>query len=120
MRKKSLIICIWLIIVKTLGIFILFGSFIFFIINGDSIKYETSRDKIIYSPSGDYYITLRYDYVSRPYIFKDNKLIFETNRPGFTQTVDFEVEWKSENEILLYYDLDDKKYKDDIYDIIIN
>lgn len=39
------------------------------------IEYETSRDEVIYSPSGNYSITLRYDYVSRPYIFKDDTLV---------------------------------------------
>ena len=46
----------------------------------DNLKYDTSRDKVIKSPSGKHSITLRYDYVSRPYIFKNNKLIFETNK----------------------------------------
>jgi len=112
MKKIVYIVSILVLLIS--GLFLLTGCSI------KDLKYETSRDKIIYSPSGEYYITLRYDYVSRPYIFKDNKLIFKTNRPGFTETVDFEVEWKSENEIFLYYDLDNEKYKDDRYNIIIN
>lgn len=96
------------------GLFLLTGC------NIDDIKYETSRDEIIQSPSGEYSITLRYDYLSRPYIFKDNKLIFETNRPGFNETVYYKVKWESENEIFLYYDLDNEKYKDDNYHIRID
>jgi len=112
MKKIVYIVSILVLLIS--GLFLLTGCSI------KDLKYETSRDKIIYSPSGEYYITLRYDYVSRPYIFKDNKLIFKTNRPGFTETVDFEVEWKSENEIFLYYHLNNEKYKDDRYNIIIN
>ena len=114
--KKNKIILLGLIIIVGIfllvnGIFMLAKEFI------KNVNYETSRDEIIYSPSGEYFITLRYDHVSRPYIFKDNKLIFETNRAGFNETVNFKVEWKSENEILLY--IDKEKYKDDRYNIII-
>lgn len=46
---------------------------VLFVLTGcttSEIEYETSRDEVIYSPSGNYSITLRYDYVSRPYILK--------------------------------------------------
>lgn len=54
---------------------------VLFVLTGcttSEIEYETSRDEVIYSPSGNYSITLRYDYVSRPYIFKDDTLVYLT------------------------------------------
>lgn len=96
------------------GLFLLMGC------NSEKSKYETSRDEILQSPNGEYSITLRYDYVSRPYIFKDNKLIFETNKPGFNETVHFKVKWESENKIMLYIDDNSEKYKDDKYYITID
>lgn len=98
-------------------------ALVLFVLTGcatEKLKYETSRDEIIYSPSGNYSITLRYDYVSSPYIFKDGKLIFKTNKPGFNETVFFTVEWLSENEILLYIDSNIEKYKNDRYYIKID
>ena len=84
--KKNAVLCI-------LVLFILTGC------TTSEIEYETSRDEVIYSPSGNYSITLRYDYVSRPYIFKDDTLVFETNKLGYNETVYFKVEWKSEDRI---------------------
>lgn len=71
--KKKLVIAL-IVIILIIGLFLLFRTI------NDNLKYDTSRDKVIKSPSGKYSITLRYDYVSRPYIFKNNKLIFETNK----------------------------------------
>lgn len=107
-------ICIVLISVSILVLLIL-GLVLLIVCNYDKIKYETSRDEIIQSPNGEYSITLRYDYASRPYIFRDNKLIFETNRPGFTETVRFKVKWESDYKILLYIDSGKEKYKDERY-----
>lgn len=70
--------------------------------------------------SGNYSITLRYDYVSRPYIFKDDTLVFETNKPGYNETVYFKVEWKSEDEIFLYIESDNDKYSNEKYFIKID
>ncbi|MEE0866430.1 MAG: hypothetical protein U0L98_06530 [Clostridia bacterium] len=71
--KKKLVIAL-IVIILIIELFLLFRTI------NDNLKYDTSRDKVIKSPSGKYSITLRYDYVSRPYIFKNNKLIFETNK----------------------------------------
>lgn len=103
--KKNAVLCI-------LVLFILTGC--------TTIEYETSRDEVIYSPSGNYSITLRYDYVSRPYIFKDDTLVFETNKPGYNETVYFKVEWKSEDEIFLYIESDNDKYSNEKYFIKID
>lgn len=71
--KKKLVIAL-IVIILIIELFLLFRTI------NDNLKYDTSRDKVIKSPSGKYSITLRYDYVSRPYIFLNNKLIFETNK----------------------------------------
>ena len=95
---------------------------VLFVLTGcttSEIEYETSRDEVIYSPSGNYSITLRYDYVSRPYIFKDDTLVFETNKPGYNETVYFKVEWESEDEIFLYIESDNDKYSNEKYFIKI-
>lgn len=111
---KMIIHIVSILVLLISGLFILTGC------NNEKVKYDTSRDELIQSPNGEYSITLRYDYVSRPYIFKDNKLIFETNKPGFNETVYFKVKWESENEILLYIDMDTEKYKNDRYNITID
>jgi hypothetical protein len=105
--KKNAVLCI-------LVLFILTGC------TTSEIEYETSRDEVIYSPSGNYSITLRYDYVSRPYIFKDDTLVFETNKLGYNETVYFKVEWKSEDEIFLYIESDNDKYSNEKYFIKID
>ena len=60
--KKKLVIAL-IVIILIIELFLLFRTI------NDNLKYDTSRDKVIKSPSGKYSITLRYDYVSRPYIF---------------------------------------------------
>lgn len=112
MKKITYIVSILVLLIS--GLFLLTGC------NNEKGKYEISRDEVLQSPNGKYSITLRYDYVSRPYIFKDNKLIFETNKPGFTETVRFKVKWESDNKILLYIDSSKEKYKDERYYISID
>ena len=111
---KKIIYIVFILVLLISGLFLLTGC------NNKKVKYETSRDEVLQSPNGEYSITLRYDYLSRPYIFKDNKLIFETNKAGFNETVYFKVKWESENEILLYIDIDSEKYKNDKYYISID
>ena len=65
-------------------------------------------------------VTILYDYVSRPYIFKDDTLVFETNKPGYNETVYFKVEWESEDEIFLYIESDNDKYSNEKYFIKID
>lgn len=67
MLKKILIIIVIFIILLLLSIFFI----------KENLKYEINRDKTFKSPSGKYQITLRYDYASRPYIFKNKKLIYK-------------------------------------------
>ncbi|MBP3255859.1 MAG: hypothetical protein J6M60_05165 [Clostridia bacterium] len=113
LRLKSKIYI--LIIVTFLGcaLFVLSGC--------SSIKYETDRDKIIQSPDNSYSITIRYDYVSRPDIYKDGKIIFKYDGSGFMENVDWDVEWLSEKDILLYIKSPQKeKYNKEKYYITIN
>lgn len=112
MKKNVYIVAISVLLIS--GLFLLTGC------NTKDLKYETSRDEILQSPNGKYTISLRYDSVSRPYIFKGNKLIFETNKPGFTENVHFKVKWESENKILLYIDDNSEKYTNDKYYITID
>ena len=74
-----------------------------------NFEYETSRDKIITSPVGSYSLTLRYDHVSRPFIFKDGELIYKYEGPGFTESVEFNIKWISDDEILLYLESPQKE-----------
>ena len=58
------------------------------------------------SPSGEKTVTVKVDYVSRPDVFYNNECIFEYDGSGFSETVYWNVEWISENEIRLYLDHD--------------
>ena len=90
---------------------------IFFI--KENLKYEVNRDKTFKFPNGKHQITLRYDYASRPYVFKNGKLIYKYDGPGFNETVDWHIKWLSENEILLYYHSSNEQYNEE-YHIIID
>ena len=59
LKKTSIIIGIFVIIIIFSLLFI-----------KENLKYEINRDKSFKYPSGKYQITLRYNYASRPYIFK--------------------------------------------------
>ena len=107
-------------VMKYISIIILFVSCLVLLTGCDDIEYDTSRDKEIKSPSGEYTILLRYDYVSRPFLFKDGEMIFETNKPGFNENVFFEVEWVSENDLILYINSSKEKYKNDRYEVHID
>lgn len=85
----------------------------------DNIKYEVARDEKINSPNKKYTILLRYDYVSRPYIFKNNKVLFKYNGSGFNEKIEWNIKWLSNNQIMLYYDSSDDKY-DEVYYITID
>lgn len=66
------------------------------------------------SPEGTYTIVIKYDYVSRPDVFKKgllwDKMIWDYPNPGFMETVRFDVEWLSENQILLHNDAYDEEH----------
>lgn len=96
-----------------------FDSIIKYFFIKENLKYEVNRDKTFKFPNGKHQITLRYDYASRPYVFKNGKLIYKYDGPGFNETVDWYIKWLSENEILLYYHSSNERYNEE-YHIIID
>ena len=78
------------------------------------LEYETEQS--FTSPSGKRTVTVKCDYVSRPFVFMDDEMIFETGKSGFAETVGWNVEWISEDEIKLYVVSPQKeKYNKDVY-----
>lgn len=88
--------------------------------------YNTAANtqQIVYtSPKGTNTLLVRYDYVSRPTIYKKgllwNKKIWEYNNSGFMETVYFNLEWLSENQIRFTYDDENDEF-DEEYIITIS
>ncbi len=79
--------------------------------------YDKGRTEQITSPSGQTTITLKYDWMSRPFVFYKGKKVFEYNGSAFMESVYFKVQWVSETEIILYLDM--AKYKDEYYSIVL-
>lgn len=78
------------------------------------LEYESTQ--VFTSPSGNKEVTVKCDYVSSPYVFYDGEMIFQTDKPGFAETVAWNVEWISEDEIRLYVASPQKeKYSNDNY-----
>ena len=78
------------------------------------IEYE--KTLVFTSPSGEKKVTVKCDYVSSPYVFYEGEMIFQTDKPGFAETVAWDVEWISEDEIRLYVASPQKeKYSNDNY-----
>ena len=78
------------------------------------LEYESTQ--VFTSPSGNKEVTVKCDYVSSPYVFYDGEMIFQTDKPGFAETVAWDVEWISEDEIRLYVASPQKeKYSNDNY-----
>ena len=67
------------------------------------------------NPNGTNTITVKYDYLSRPSVYKGNKKIFSYNGPGYMESVYYDVEWVSEDELILK--ATNNKYKNDVYTI---
>ena len=78
------------------------------------LEYESTQ--VFTSHSGNKEVTVKCDYVSSPYVFYDGEMIFQTDKPGFAETVAWDVEWISEDEIRLYVVAPQKeKYSNDNY-----
>lgn len=78
------------------------------------VEYESTQ--VFTSPSGNREVTVKCDYVSSPYVFYEGEMIFKTDKPGFAETVAWNVEWISEDEIRLYVASPQKeKYSNDNY-----
>lgn len=62
---------------------------------------------------------MKTDYVHRPDVYYDGQCIFEYDKSGFNETVYWDVEWLSEDEILLYISSPDadNKYAEERYEI---
>ena len=71
--------------------------------------YDT-RDKEFISPTGQTKVLLRYDFVSRPFLFYNGELIFSYKGAGFMESVFFDIEWITEMEIRLYTEKYDEEY----------
>ncbi len=91
----------------------LFFVLIFVFESCDSVKYDQQFDSV--SPSGNKKVTVKYDYVSRPDVYHNGDCIFEYSKSGFNETVFWNVEWLSEDEIKLYL----TGYEDEEYIIAV-
>ena len=92
------------------GIMLVFMSF--FLVGCNNLEYETSRDTVIVAPDNSYSLTLKYDNVSRPCVYKDGKKLYEYQGNGFNESVVWDIKWVSDNEVLLYIKSPQKeKYK---------
>lgn len=73
--------------------------------------------EIIASPKGDTTIVVKYDFFSRPSIYKKgiifNKEIWRYKGSGFMETVHFGVEWLSEKQIKVTYDDKNDEYDEE-------
>lgn len=69
------------------------------------------------SPESTNTIIVEYDFVSRPTIYKKTwygkSKIWQYEGTGFMETVYFDVEWLSEDEILVSYDDSNDKYDEE-------
>ena len=97
-RKHKMLrfICLFIILVFILFLFRSCQSF------GYDFEYTYT------SPQGTNSFIVKYDFVSRPVIFKRgflwDKKIWEYPNSGFMETVSFEPEWLSETQIRFIYD----------------
>lgn len=91
---------------KVMGVLILFLLFIFLFRSCQAFGHDSELTYT--SPQGTNTIIVKYDFVSRPSIFKKgflwNKKIWKYPNPGFAETVVFGVEWLSESQIRFTYD----------------
>lgn len=95
-HKMFRFICLFIILVLILFLFRSYQSF------GYDFEYTYT------SPQGTNSFIVKYDFVSRPVIFKRgflwDKKIWEYPNSGFMETVSFEPEWLSETQIRFIYD----------------
>lgn len=86
------------------SVLLLFAIFLFRGCRSFGYDFELSYT----SPQGTNTILVKYDFVSRPTIFKQevllDKKIWEYPGSGFMETVIFDVEWLSECQIRFTYD----------------
>ena len=99
--------------------FLIIGFFIVILIFGlsgkkiyDSLVYETKFDETFVSPNEVNTILVRYDYASRPSVFLVNgDRLFKYDKPGFMETVSFEVQWINDYQFILYNEQFNEQYE---------
>ena len=78
----------------------------------ENLTYETKFDETLVSPNEVNTIIVRYDYVSRPSVFLiTGELLFEYSKPGFMETVNFEVKWINDYEFVLFNERFGEEYQ---------
>ena len=78
----------------------------------DNLTYETKFDETFVSPNEVNTILVRYDYVSRPSVFLlDGDMLFKYDKPGFMETVSFEVQWINDYQFILYNERYNEQYE---------
>ena len=65
-----------------------------------NLKYE--KEETFKSPSGGEKVIVKVDYVSSPDVWYDGECVFEYEGSGFTEDVFWDIEWVSEDEVVLY------------------
>ncbi len=63
---------------------------------------DSDSNQAFESPFGDDEVIVKVDYLSCPDVFYEGKCIFKYDGPGFNETVYWDIEWVSEDEIRLY------------------
>ena len=66
--------------------------------------FEGDRKEVYESPGGTNEITVRYDFVSRPYIIYKGEKIWEYQGSGYNEEVFWDVIWESEDTFSFKYD----------------
>ena len=82
-----------------------------------SCGYDNGLTYTSTSPQGTNSIIVKRDFVSRPTIFKQgllwDKKIWQYEGSGFMETVGFDIEWLSENQIRFFYDDENDEYDEE-------
>ncbi len=90
-------------VISFIAVFIaILGFFVFINLEEITETSDSAYEEEFISPQGTNTVIVRYDNVSRPFVFHNNKQIFAYPKSGFMETVSFEIKWLSESRILLY------------------
>lgn len=104
-------------IIKYIRCLICLVLIIFLLQSCKSCGYDAGLGYASTSPQGTNSIIVKYDFASRPSIFKPgllwDKKIWQYKGAGFMETVGFEAEWLSENQIRFTYDDVNDKYDEE-------
>lgn len=81
--------------------------------------FVNTEQEIFTSPQGTNTIIVQYDFMSRPTVYKKrllwDKELWEYPGSGFMETVHFNVEWLSEDKILISYDDKNDEYDEEFF-----